>query len=146
MPNSQRPPRMKVRTLFLSDVHLGLKCALQGQLEVHREWVHRTARGEPLLIMHGDQLDGIVSCAPWLTKLGDAMYDFTVMLSHSVNNLRRAMQRPYWLVAERIKLSDWVESCSALVEKHSGELELLRRPHAAAGVRRPTAELLPDAA
>jgi UDP-2,3-diacylglucosamine pyrophosphatase LpxH len=96
--------------------------------------------------MHGDQLDGIVSCAPWLTKLGDAMYDFTVMLSHSVNNLRRAMHRPYWPVAERIKLSDWVESCSALVEKHSGELELLRWPHAAAGVRRPTAELLPDAA
>ena len=83
---------------------------------------------------------------PWLTKLGDAMYDFTVMLSHSVNNLRRAMHRPYWPVAERIKLSDWVESCSALVEKHSGELELLRWPHAAAGVRRPTAELLPDAA
>jgi UDP-2,3-diacylglucosamine pyrophosphatase LpxH len=73
MPNSQRPPRMKVRTLFLSDVHLDFKRALQGQLEVHREWVHRTARGERLLIMHGDQLDGIVSCAPWLTKLGDAM-------------------------------------------------------------------------
>ena len=44
---------------------------LQGQLEVHREWVHRTARGERLLVMHGDQFDGIVSCAPWLTNLGD---------------------------------------------------------------------------
>ena len=34
---------------------------LQGQFEVHREWVHRTARGERLLVMHGDQFDG-----PWL--------------------------------------------------------------------------------
>ena len=29
---------------------------LQGQLEVHREWVHRTARGARLLVLHGDQL------------------------------------------------------------------------------------------
>jgi UDP-2,3-diacylglucosamine pyrophosphatase LpxH len=127
MPNSQRPRRMKVRTLFLSDVHLlarqrasarlvhipgnhdaslGVMAEmLQGQLEVHREGVHRTARGERLLVMHGDQFDGIVSCAPWVTKLGDVMYDVTVMLSHGVNNLRRAMKRPYWPVAERIKLS-----------------------------------------
>src|SRR2546421_439297 len=78
---------------------------LRGQLEVHREWVHRTARGERLLVMHGDQFDGVVPCAPWLTRLGDAMYDASVMLSHSVNNLRRALGRPYWPLAERIKLS-----------------------------------------
>jgi UDP-2,3-diacylglucosamine pyrophosphatase LpxH len=41
---------------------------------------------------------------------------------------------------------DWVESCSALVEKHNGELELLRWPHAAGTARRATAELLSDAA
>jgi UDP-2,3-diacylglucosamine pyrophosphatase LpxH len=268
MPNSQRPRKMKVRALFLSDIHLGFKRArtrelneflagvqaetivlvgdivdalsmarrffwspehsrilrtllarqragtrliyipgnhdaslgvmaemLQGQLEVHREWVHRTARGERLLVMHGDQFDGIVSCAPWLTKLGDVMYDLTVMLSHGVNNLRRAMKRPYWPVAERIKLSipvsvryiaqfesvaanhareqgydgvicghihranlkridgslycntgDWVESCSALVEKQDGELELLRWPHTGGIVRGTAGELLPDAA
>ena len=88
------------------DASLGMMAEmLQGQLEVHREWVHRTARGERLLVMHGDQFDGIVSCAPWLTRLGDAMYDVTVMLSHSVNNLRRACGRPYWPLAERIKLS-----------------------------------------
>jgi UDP-2,3-diacylglucosamine pyrophosphatase LpxH len=117
------------------------------------------------------------------------------MLSHSVNNLRRALKRPYWPVAERIKLSigvsvryieqfeqvaakhareqgydgvvcghihranlrdidgtlycntgDWVESCSALVEKHNGELQLLRWPHGAQAVSRPAAELVPDAA
>jgi UDP-2,3-diacylglucosamine pyrophosphatase LpxH len=78
---------------------------LQGQLEVHRDWVHRTARGQRLLVIHGDQFDGVLSCTPWLTRLGDAMYDVTVMLSHSVNNLRRAMGRPYWPLAERIKLS-----------------------------------------
>jgi UDP-2,3-diacylglucosamine pyrophosphatase LpxH len=177
------------------DASLGVMAEmLQGQLEVHREWVHRTARGERLLVMHGDQFDGIVSCAPWLTRLGDAMYDVIVMLSDSVNNVRRALKRSYWPVAERIKLGipvsvryieqfetvasthareqgydgvvcghihranlrridgtlycntgDWVESCSALVEKPNGELELLRWQGAQA-IRRPAAELLPDAA
>jgi UDP-2,3-diacylglucosamine pyrophosphatase LpxH len=178
------------------DASLGVMAEmLQGQLEVHREWVHRTARGERLLVMHGDQFDGIVSCPGWLTRLGDVMYDVIVMLSHSVNNLRRALKRPYWPVAERIKLNipaavryiaefenvaaknareqgydgvvcghihranlkyidgtlycntgDWVESCSALVEKSNGELELLRWPNSAQPSRRPTTELLPDAA
>ena len=41
---------------------------LQGQLEVHREWVHRTARGERLLVLHGDQFDGAVD----LPALADA--------------------------------------------------------------------------
>ncbi len=117
------------------------------------------------------------------------------MLSHSVNNLLRAMKRPYWPVAERIKLSipvsvryiaqfeniasthareqgydgrglrphpprepeahrrhallqhgDWVESCSALVEKHNGELELLRWPLSAQVAGKPAGELVADAA
>jgi len=150
---------------------------LQGQLEVHREWVHRTARGQRLLVMHGDQFDGIVSCPAWLTRLGDALYGFTVLLSDTVNNVRRMLKKPYWPLAEAIKLrigpsvrfinefeqvaagharvhgydgvvcghihranirhiggalycntGDWVESCSALVEKGNGDLEILRWP------------------
>src|ERR1700686_1369107 len=78
---------------------------LQGQFEVHREWVHRTARGERLLVLHGDQFDGVVPCPRWLTRLGDVLHDTTVMVSHRVNNLRRALGKPYWPLAERMKLS-----------------------------------------
>lgn len=78
---------------------------LQGQLEVHREWVYRTMRGECLLVMHGDQMDGSVSYPPWLTRLGDRMYDLGVMVSDSINNLRRRLGMPYWPVAEHLKLS-----------------------------------------
>jgi UDP-2,3-diacylglucosamine pyrophosphatase LpxH len=78
---------------------------LQGQFEVHREWVHRTQRGERLLVLHGDQFDGLVSCPPWLTHLGDALYELTVKVSAGVNNLRRAVGRAYWPLAERVKLS-----------------------------------------
>jgi UDP-2,3-diacylglucosamine pyrophosphatase LpxH len=78
---------------------------LRGQFEVHREWVHRTARGQRLLVLHGDQFDGVVDCPPWLTHLGDALYELTVRLSDGVNNLRRALGRAYWPLAERVKLS-----------------------------------------
>jgi UDP-2,3-diacylglucosamine pyrophosphatase LpxH len=78
---------------------------LQGHFEVHREWVHRTARGERLLVLHGDQFDRIVSCPPWLIKLGDALYELTVRVSDSVNNARRALGKCYWPLAERVKLS-----------------------------------------
>jgi len=77
---------------------------LNGQVEVHREWVHRTGRGQRLLVIHGDQFDGLVTCAPWMTRLGDALYYLIVALSHGVNNVRRALGRPYWPLVERIKL------------------------------------------
>lgn len=78
---------------------------LQGQFEVHREWVHRTARGERLLVLHGDQFDGVVSFSPWLTRLGDALYEGLVRISDGVNNLRRVLGKAYWPLAERLKLS-----------------------------------------
>jgi UDP-2,3-diacylglucosamine pyrophosphatase LpxH len=78
---------------------------LQGQFEVHREWVHRTARGERLLVLHGDQFDGLGSCPPWLNRLGDSLHGATVALSHGVNNLRRLLGKPYWALSEHLKLS-----------------------------------------
>src|SRR6201992_2139263 len=36
---------------------------LSGQLEVHREWVHRTTQGKRLLVCHGDRFDGVVTWA-----------------------------------------------------------------------------------
>jgi UDP-2,3-diacylglucosamine pyrophosphatase LpxH len=77
---------------------------LSGQLEVHREWVHRTSRGKRLLVCHGDRFDAIVTCAPWLTRLGDASYYLVVALSHGVNNVRRRIGKPYRPFVERIKL------------------------------------------
>jgi UDP-2,3-diacylglucosamine pyrophosphatase LpxH len=80
---------------------------LSGQVEVHREWVHRTARGERLLVVHGDQFDSQMehACPRWMSWLGNAFYDFTVMANDRVNDVGRVMGRPYWPLAEKLKLS-----------------------------------------
>lgn len=154
---------------------------LAGQVEVHREWVHQTARGQRLLVVHGDQFDGEMAhnCSGWLAWLGNALYDFTIVVNDRLNDVRRVLGRPYWPIAERLKLAvarsvryiehyenaairhaeelgydgilcghihranlrhtgrtlycntgDWVETCSAVIEDASGELQLLRWSHA----------------
>jgi UDP-2,3-diacylglucosamine pyrophosphatase LpxH len=97
---------------------------LQGQFEVHREWVHRTARGERLLVLHGDQFDADLPCSRWLTRVGDVLHGATVKLSHTVNNMRRALGQPYWSFAEGIKLSfgasvRYIEKYEQLAAQHA---------------------------
>jgi UDP-2,3-diacylglucosamine pyrophosphatase LpxH len=157
---------------------------LAGQVEVHREWVHQTAQGRRLLVVHGDQFDAEMahSCSGGIAWLGNALYDFTIMVNDRLNDVRRVLGRPYWPLAERLKLAigrsaryiehyenaairhaselgydgilcghihranlrrvggtlycntgDWVESCSAVIEDASGELQLLRWSHAGHG-------------
>jgi UDP-2,3-diacylglucosamine pyrophosphatase LpxH len=77
---------------------------LNGQLEVHREWVHRTARGERFLVLHGDQFDGAACVSGWLHRLGEAIYDLTVVLNDYLNDLRRLSRKSYWPLAARLKL------------------------------------------
>lgn len=77
---------------------------LHGQLEVHREWVHCTARGERLLVVHGDQFDGVPCVAGWLHWLGEAIYDLSIVVNDHLNDLRRLSRKSYWPLAARLKL------------------------------------------
>jgi UDP-2,3-diacylglucosamine pyrophosphatase LpxH len=101
---------------------------LAGQVEVHREWVHRTARGERLLVVHGDQFDGEMehACPRWKAWLGNALYDFTVMANDRLNDVGRVMGRRYWPIAEKLKLSvqgsvDYIERFEQLAAAHAAE-------------------------
>ncbi|MGH8309699.1 MAG: UDP-2,3-diacylglucosamine diphosphatase [Steroidobacteraceae bacterium] len=88
------------------DENLGLMSELlRGHVEVHREWVHRTASGKRLLVLHGDQFDAHVSCSPWLSRIGSAAYDLAVALNDVLNDVRRLIGWSYWPMAERLKLA-----------------------------------------
>ena len=70
-----------------------------GNLEVHRQYVHTTARGLQMLVMHGDEFDSAVKCHRWLAALGSHMYDVALGLNRYVNATRRVLGYPYWSLA-----------------------------------------------
>jgi UDP-2,3-diacylglucosamine pyrophosphatase LpxH len=76
---------------------------LQGQIEVHREWVYRTRRGERYLVLHGDQFDEVVDCPAWLYWIGDLLYEGTLLYNQRVNDLRHLFGLPYSPQTEHLK-------------------------------------------
>jgi UDP-2,3-diacylglucosamine pyrophosphatase LpxH len=74
-----------------------------GNLEVHRDYVHTTAQGQRMLVLHGDEYDGSVQCSRWLTALGSSVYDVTLGLNRGYNRVRRMLGYPYWSLASYLK-------------------------------------------
>ncbi|HET9472393.1 MAG TPA: UDP-2,3-diacylglucosamine diphosphatase [Steroidobacteraceae bacterium] len=74
-----------------------------GNLQIQRESVHRTADGRTLLVLHGDEFDGVVQCSPWLAKLGASVYELTLRMNRYVNLVRRLFGFPYWSLASYLK-------------------------------------------
>ena len=75
-----------------------------GNLEIHRDYVHETADGKKLLILHGDEFDVIVKHSRLLAKLGSWAYDRLLSLNHYVNRFRRLFRFSYWSLAAYLKL------------------------------------------
>jgi len=85
------------------DVFRELAGSVFGNLEIHREYVHETADGRRLLVLHGDEFDSVVKCSRWLTSLGTWVYDLLLRLNRHVNLVRRAFGFPYWSLAAYVK-------------------------------------------
>jgi len=74
-----------------------------GGVEVAEEWVHETADGRRLWVIHGDLFDGVIQCARWLAHVGDSLYEFTLRLNRHLNSLRARMGLPYWSLSRYLK-------------------------------------------
>jgi len=74
-----------------------------GNLRVERDCLHVTAKGERLLVLHGDEFDSVVKCSPWLAKLGSHAYDFSIEMNRHFNKIRRAFGYPYWSLSGYLK-------------------------------------------
>jgi UDP-2,3-diacylglucosamine pyrophosphatase LpxH len=72
-------------------------------IELKRETLHRTADGRDLLVMHGDQFDGVLTYAKWLALLGDHAYTFALRLNEVLNHTRRFLGLPYWSLSAYLK-------------------------------------------
>lgn len=145
-----------------------------GGIEIHEEFVHETADGRRLLVLHGDKYDVVVANIRWLAHLGDHAYDLAITINVAVGFVRRRLGLPYWSFSgwskgkvkkavnyigdfERavatdvgkadldgvvcghihkaaikpsdgfvyLNCGDWVDSCTALIERFDGTIELV---------------------
>jgi UDP-2,3-diacylglucosamine pyrophosphatase LpxH len=72
-------------------------------VEVVREAIHETADGKRLMVIHGDQFDGVINFAKWLAHLGAWAYDKALAVNEALHSIRRALGLPYWSLSNYLK-------------------------------------------
>lgn len=71
-----------------------------GDILIAFEWLHVTADGQQLLLIHGDQFDQVTRHHRWIAVLGDVGYDLLVRLNGWLSWLRRTLRmNSYWSLA-----------------------------------------------
>jgi UDP-2,3-diacylglucosamine pyrophosphatase LpxH len=56
-----------------------------------------------LLVVHGDEFDGITRCHRWLALTGDVGYDVLLVLNRWFNQARLSLGLPYWSLSAYVK-------------------------------------------
>ena len=72
-------------------------------VEVRRETTHETALGVRLLVLHGDEFDGVMRYAKFLARLGDSAYAAALTVNQWFNAMRRVMGYEYWSLSQWLK-------------------------------------------
>ncbi len=71
-----------------------------GDILIAFEWLHVTADGKQLLLIHGDQFDQVTRHHRWIAVLGDVGYDLLVRLNGWLSWWRRTLHiNSYWSLA-----------------------------------------------
>lgn len=74
-----------------------------GNIELCDQAEHFTARGERLLVIHGDKYDSVIQTRKWLAILGDWGYETLVVANRYFNRVRRRFGMGYWSLSAYIK-------------------------------------------
>jgi UDP-2,3-diacylglucosamine pyrophosphatase LpxH len=74
-----------------------------GDVTVEEEAIHVQPDGKKLLVIHGDQFDGIVRYAKWLAILGDWAYNTALRINTTFNWARRKLGLNYWSLSAYLK-------------------------------------------
>jgi UDP-2,3-diacylglucosamine pyrophosphatase LpxH len=72
-------------------------------VRVQEEAIHLQPDGRKLLVIHGDQFDGIVRYARWLAILGDWAYSAALRINTIFNWGRRKLGLSYWSLSAYLK-------------------------------------------
>ena len=74
-----------------------------GEVAVEKQFIHETADGRRLLVLHGDEFDAVIKFAKWLALLGDHAYQTALHLNTLFNKIRAWLGLPYWSLSAYLK-------------------------------------------
>jgi UDP-2,3-diacylglucosamine pyrophosphatase LpxH len=74
-----------------------------GHMELADQFIHETATGHRLLVIHGDVFDHLTKHAAWVYRLGDRAYTAALHLNKWMTILRRWVGKPYWSFSSLLK-------------------------------------------
>ncbi len=74
-----------------------------GRISVAQDAIHTMADGQRYLVLHGDEFDGVVQHARWLSMLGDQAYEAALSINQVMNRWRRRLGMPYWSLSAALK-------------------------------------------
>ncbi len=74
-----------------------------GGISTKMQSIHTTVDGRQVLILHGDQFDGVIHYAKWMSLLGATAYQMTLVMNRWYNHLRKAMGLRYWSLSAYLK-------------------------------------------
>jgi len=88
-----------------------------GNIILVDQYTYIDSKGNPILVIHGDQFDVVIRKAKWLAHLGSGAYDLAISANGIVNRFRRLLRRPYW------SLSAWAKQRVKSAVNFIGEYE-----------------------
>jgi UDP-2,3-diacylglucosamine pyrophosphatase LpxH len=74
-----------------------------GEITIQPQTIHTTADGRQLLVLHGDEFDGVIRHARWLSIIGAHAYSGLIKVNRWFNTCRRWMGLPYWSLSAYLK-------------------------------------------
>src|SRR5437870_8791514 len=104
-----RKARKGTRVIYIPGNHDELVtsfCGVYGNIEIKQHAIHVTAASERILIIHGHELDVVVSGSgrmKWLAFAGDLGYQFLLSLNPLINFVRRRFGLGYWSLSAYAK-------------------------------------------
>jgi UDP-2,3-diacylglucosamine pyrophosphatase LpxH len=72
-------------------------------IEIRRQHVHRTADGQRLLLLHGDEFDAEVRCGRLRVRLGAGIYNVALRLNHMIYCASRSLGLGEWSLTAWLK-------------------------------------------
>jgi UDP-2,3-diacylglucosamine pyrophosphatase LpxH len=98
-----------------------------GGIEIARDCIHTTARGERLLVVHGDEFDVANDYPKWARFIGDRAYELGLWCDRPLNLVRQRLGLGFWSFSAHMKTR--VKAAAAYIDAFENALagEAMRR-------------------